>query len=118
MYVRFDCEEFDAGKATLTKGEHIVRLVITGDNVNVDWFSIGEVTTGIHQDVKLNASKVAQYDVFDLSGKKLASFTARNMVEATKMWRDGSVKGSEKARGVNLIRNRTTGMVSKIRIAK
>ena len=111
-------EEFDAGKATLTKGEHIVRLVITSDNVNVDWFSIGEVTTGINQGVKLNASKVSQYDVFDLSGKKIASFTARNMAEASKMWRDGSVKGSEKARGVSLIRNRTTGMVSKIRTAK
>ena len=111
-------EEFDAGKATLTKGEHIVRLEITGNNVNVDWFSIGEVPTGINQGVKLNASKVSQYDVFDLSGKKIASFTARNMNEAAKMWRDGSVQGSEKAHGVSLIRNRTTGIVAKIRTAR
>jgi hypothetical protein len=34
------------------------------------------------------------------------------------MWRDGSVKGSEKARGVNLLRNRSSGMVTKIRAAK
>ena len=111
-------EEFDAGSATLTKGEHIVRLVVTGDNVNVDWFSIGETTTGIHQNAKLNVASVSTYDVFDLSGKKIASFKARNMIEASKMWRDGSVKGSEKARGVNLIRNRTSGMVTKIRTTK
>ncbi len=76
------------------------------------------MTTGIHQDAKLNVSSVSTYDVFDLSGKKIASFKARNMIEASKMWRDGSVKGSEKAHGVNLIRNRTTGMVSKVRTAK
>lgn len=35
-------EEFSAGKGTLTKGLHEIRLVITGDNVNVDWFAIGD----------------------------------------------------------------------------
>ena len=68
--------------------------------------------------MKLNVAKVAHFDVFDLSGKKIASFTARNMAEAAKMWQNGSVKGSEKAQGISLIRNRAIGMISKVRSTK
>jgi hypothetical protein len=39
------------------------------------------------------------------------------MAEASKLWRDGSVKGAEKARGVNLIRNRSNGAVARVRSA-
>lgn len=35
-------KEFDGGTVSLAAGEHIVRLVITGTNVNVDWIMIGE----------------------------------------------------------------------------
>ena len=110
----------------LPAGEHILRLTVTGD-----WFDIDNMTfvagkdaaepdpgmTGL-ANIKLNAAKTATFDVFNLNGKKVASFTARNMAEASKLWQSGSIKGSEKAQGISLIRNRANGAIAKVRTTK
>lgn len=54
------------------------------------------------------------YDVFDLRGKKLATFTAKNMSEAIQLWKNGSIMGNKKTTGINLIRSRTNGRVAKV----
>ncbi len=82
-------KEFDGGKATLTAGEHTIKLVITGNNVNVDWFSFGDVDekTGVVQPtVKLDVAKSTKYHVFSLSGSlvgtvDLASTTATRALQ-------------------------------------
>jgi hypothetical protein len=113
---------------TLPAGEHILRFTVTGDWMDIDYinFVAGkdaadsdplEGTTAI-KGVKLASASTASFDVFDLTGKKVASFTARNMTEAAKMWQKGSVKGSEKAQGICLIRNRANGMIAKVRTTK
>jgi len=67
-------KEFEGGKATLTKGEHIIRLVITGNNVNVDWFSFGEVPeVGLKPSVKFQANASRVYRVYSVSGKMLGT---------------------------------------------
>jgi len=67
-------KEFDGGKATLTKGEHIIRLVITGNNVNVDWFSFGDVEkVGLKPAVKFQANAPRTYRVYSVSGKLLGT---------------------------------------------
>ena len=67
-------KEFDGGKAKLTKGEHVIRLVITGDNVNIDWFSIGEVKTdAIKAGMKYAASSSKVYRVYNVGGKLLGT---------------------------------------------
>ena len=119
-------DEFNSVKAnvSLKAGEHILRFTVTGDWFDIDYFNFvegkdaPESTTGIADNMKLNVAKVAHFDVFDLSGKKIASFTARNMAEASKMWQSGSVKGSEKAQGISLIRDRANGKIAKVRTAK
>ena len=67
-------KEFDGGKATLTKGTHVIRLVITGDNVNVDWFSLGEVspTLFLHA-TEFRVSTGKAYDVYNLVGKRIGT---------------------------------------------
>ena len=113
---------------TLPAGEHILRFTVTGDWMDIDYinFVAGkdaadsdplEGTTAI-KGVKLASASTASFDVFDLTGKKVASFTARNMTEASKMWQNGSIKGSEKAQGICLIRNRANGMIAKVRTTK
>jgi hypothetical protein len=62
----------------------------------------------------LDAPTSATYDVFDLSGKKMATFTARNMTEAIQLWKNGSIMGNMKTTGINLIRCRTNGRVAKV----
>ena len=112
----------------LTAGEHILRFTVTGDWMDIDYINfvagkdaddtdpIG--TDAIGQGAKFNVAASASFDVFNLKGSKIASFTARNMAEASKLWRDGSIKGAEKASGICLIRNRANGMIAKVRAAR
>ena len=66
-------KEFDGGKATLTKGTHVIRLLITGDNVNVDWFSLGDVSTISLHATKFHMTSAKTYNVYNLAGKRLGS---------------------------------------------
>jgi hypothetical protein len=123
-------DEFNKVKAKikLDAGEQVLRLTVVGSWFDIDYFNIekGEnaadsypdVTTAVSGKVKLNTTMVSKYDVFSLDGKKVASFVAHNMDEASKLWKSGSVKGAEKAVGVCLIRNRSNGMVAKVRAAR
>ena len=76
-------EEVSAGKATLTKGPHEIRLAITGDNVNVDWFSFGEAKT---DPLKVKSARVnfhynepMTYQVFSLTGALLGKVDLTRM---------------------------------------
>ena len=66
-------KEFDGGKATLTKGTHVIRLLITGDNVNVDWFSLGDISTFALHATQFNVTSAKTYNVYNLAGKRLGS---------------------------------------------
>ena len=65
---------------------------------------------------KLERAVSGYYEVFDLRGKKLATFTAKNMAEAVHLWKNGNVKGDVRASGINIIRNRVNGMITKVRV--
>ena len=65
---------------------------------------------------KLERAISGYYEVFDLRGKKLATFTAKNMAEAVHLWENGNVKGDVRASGINIIRNRVNGMITKVRV--
>jgi hypothetical protein len=112
----------------LSAGEHILRFTVTGDWMDIDYinFVAGKDaddsdplgTDAVGQRAKLDVAASASFDVFDLKGAKIASFTARNMSEASRLWREGSIKGAEKASGICLIRNRANGMIAKVRAAR
>jgi hypothetical protein len=123
-------DEFNKVKANikLDAGEQVLRLTVVGSWFDIDYFNIEkgkdaadsnpDGTMAISSKVKLNTTMVSKYDVFSLDGKKVASFVAHNMDEASKLWKSGSVKGAEKATGVCLIRNRSNGMITKVRAAR
>ena len=84
-------KEFEGGKATLTAGEHVIKLVITGNNVNVDWFSFGDVkkeeTIGLSQyNVKFNVTTNNVYRVYSMNGslKGSVDLTGRSPEQALK----------------------------------
>ena len=66
--------------------------------------------------MSLNYATSASFDVFDLKGNRIATFSAKNMAEAVQLWKSGNVKGDVRATGINLIRNRANGMVTKVRV--
>jgi hypothetical protein len=113
---------------TLPSGEHILRFTVVGDWMDVDYFTFvkGEnakdpepiggdsSSTAILNSIKFTPDTESYFDVFDLSGKKVASFTARSIVEASKIWLSGSIKGSTRIQGLALIRSRASGKVAKV----
>ena len=67
-------KEFEGGTAKLTKGTHVIRLVITSDNVNVDWFSLGEVKSdAIKAGVKFATASSKVYRVYNVGGKLIGT---------------------------------------------
>ena len=121
-------DEYSKVKANvkLAAGEHILRFTVTGDWMDIDYIQFAEgkdakdpdegQQVGIKQFVRLNATEAATFDVFDLTGKKVARFTARNMVDAQKVWRESAQ--ARKTQGICLIRNRSTGMIAKVRTTR
>ncbi len=121
-------DDFGKVKAnvTLPAGEHILRFTVTGDWMDVDYiqFASGKDAkdpdeggdVGIRSSMRMNANSAATFDVFDLSGKKVASFTARSMAEAKNLWRESAQTKS--VQGFSLIRNRANGMVAKVRTTR
>ena len=87
-------KEFDGGKATLTKGTHVVRLEITGDNVNVDWFSLNNGEGPI----SISAPKYAKatgktYEVYSLAGRRLGIVQVEGSAAAESLKAAGFPKG-------------------------
>jgi hypothetical protein len=108
----------------LAAGEHILRFTVTGDWMDIDYiqFVTGKDAkdpddeTGIRQNFRMNANSAGTFDVFDLTGKKVASFTARSMAEAKKLWRENAQM--QKVQGISVIRNRSNGMIAKVRTTR
>ena len=110
---------------TLPAGEHVLRFTVTGDWFDIDYMQFaagkdakdpGEGTISLQKGLQLGANSVATFDVFDLNGKKITSFTARHIHEAKKLWRDNAM--SKSVQGVCIIRNRHNGAVARVRTTR
>ncbi len=122
---------------TLPAGEHILRFTITKAWLDVDFINfeagkdavdsdpLGEKSPEIEEnpeedeDLSAVANKLqfqapvqTQFDIFDLKGNKISSVKAKTIDEATAMWKQS---GAAVNQGIYLIRNRTNGMVTKVR---
>jgi hypothetical protein len=94
-------KEFEAGTAKLTKGKHIIRLTITGNNVNIDWFSVGKVekqpdgpgTDGIAPRMRFDVNTVTSYRVFNVAGKQVGTVNLRGKTPATALAEAGFTQG-------------------------
>ncbi len=64
--------ETTKGSATLTAGQHVLRITIEDANTNVDYvtFSLANDTTVLLDRLRLNVAD-ANYEVFDLQGRSL-----------------------------------------------
>ena len=75
-------EWLELGQVEFTKGEHVLKLLITGNYVNIDWIEVEDRSLAIRP--KFEASSGAQtYDVFDMLGSHIGRVDAVNMQEAS-----------------------------------
>ncbi|WP_143149676.1 family 43 glycosylhydrolase [Fibrobacter sp. UWT2] len=78
-------KEVEIGSAELKKGEHVLKLLITGGYLNVDWIQFtdpNDTTTSIAKNVKL-APQTASYNVFGTTGKFLGRVESGANMAAT-----------------------------------
>ena len=95
----------EGGKATLTAGEHELKIEITNNWIDIDYVEFKAVggTTGGIANIRLNMTEAeSSFNLFDLQGKRVASFKAAGMDAAVKMVKSG-MKGIRQ--GVYLVRS-------------
>ena len=85
-------ETVNIGKTSLTKGPHEIRLLITGDNVNVDWISFGDIPTSIAQ-TKFHYNEPMTYQVFNMKGAMLGTVKLDRMNATQALRAAGFTKG-------------------------
>lgn len=121
-----DFDAFDTVQANVnitTAGTHILRMTVTGAWFDVDFFAfakgndakIDDVPTALPKLALFNAGSTITYNVFDLRGGKVASFTIKNGdnvdIKAT-------VTNLVKRSGFYLLKSSHGGAVKRIAITK
>ena len=93
----------DIGSVDLKKGEHILKLLITGGYLNVDWINFNDPNkTSIANTVRLDAQKVSAYNVFGATGKFLGRIESNGANMAATLKNAGFANGVYIMRGVGL----------------
>ncbi len=114
---------------TLTKGERVLRFTATGDWFDIDFMNFAKGANAVDDNplgdkptesikgsnLVMHAPAQTQFDVFDLKGSKLGSVRAYSLDEAAAMWQKSP---AAKSQGIAMIRNRSTGMVSRVKVAR
>jgi hypothetical protein len=100
-------KEVKIGSAELKKGEHVLKLLITGGYLNVDWIQFTDPNaTTIVKNVKL-APQTASYNVFGATGKFLVRVESGANMAAT-------LKNAGFANGMYILR--AVGMNKTLRV--
>ena len=68
----------EAGKVQLDAGEHVLKVEIVGNYVNIDWLNFMDpsTTTIATRDLQMETPKLTRYNVFDMQGRLVAKFMA------------------------------------------
>ena len=98
-------KEIDVGTVELKQGEHVIRLLITGDYLNIDWIQFADSAnqtlppTQWVEKVRLEVNPETAYDVFGLTGKYLGRVELRGESVRNALVRDGFAQGIYLVRG-------------------
>lgn len=78
--------------AKLTKGTHVIKLVITGDYVDIDWLELSDGTIGIGNSLRYNASGEKAYRIYNFKGAYVGTFKASDMTSLKNEVQKSNVK--------------------------
>ena len=99
-------KEVDVGAVELKQGEHVIRLLITGDYLNIDWIQFADSAnqtlppSQLVEKVRLEVSPETAYDVFGLTGKYLGRVELRGESLRNALVREGFAQGIYLVRSV------------------
>ena len=98
-------KEIDVGTVELKQGEHVIRLLITGDYLNIDWIQFADSAnqtlppSQLVEKVRLDVGPETAYDVFGLTGKYLGRVELRGESVNKALVREGFARGIYLVRG-------------------
>ncbi|MBO4712745.1 MAG: carbohydrate-binding protein [Fibrobacter sp.] len=98
-------KEIDVGTVELKQGEHVIRLLITGDYLNIDWIQFADSAnqtlppTQWVEKVRLDVRSEMSYDVFGLTGRYLGRVELRGESVNKALVREGFARGIYLVRG-------------------
>ncbi len=105
---------FDGGEVSLTAGEHVLKMLVSGSYANIDWLEFSETKTSRNRHFqKFQVSETEKrYEIFDLNGNRLGEIraNAKNVSEF--------VRKTFHRPGIYLIRGKNDGFAQKIQISK
>ena len=105
------------GNIKLEAGEQILTLEISKGYIDVDWFEIsnGSGNSAIGQKVHFDSNTRQNYIVFDTHGVRLGVLSAYGFDAAKQILKSSN---EVKSSGIYYLRNRTSGEMHSVRIAK
>ena len=100
---------------TVTTGDHILKILITGSYVNLDWIYMGEEPpTGISKQLNLGALEAeSTFNVFTVQGKQVAQFKSSSLSNLTHKTQMVVEKP-----GVYLVKAQNTSKVYRVFVSK
>ena len=103
-------------EVTLPAGKHILRMDVTAEYFDVDYFNFEfKNEAAIRTNVHMATPELADYDVFDVNGVRLGRMSAYSLNEAVSMLKNSN---SIKIQGVYMIRSVKNGAVKTVRITR
>ena len=96
----------DAGMVKLPKGEHILKMEIVGNYVNIDWLDFKDpTTTALQPSIGFRlAPNAMEYHVLDMQGRFIARFKSMGSADL-----QAKTRAAVGRSGVYLVRPRTGG---------
>jgi hypothetical protein len=107
-----------SGSITLDAGEQILTLEIAQGYIDVDWFQIskaGEGPVAIYDNVKFDQNTLQHYTVFDTHGVRMGVISGYGFEAAKEMLKESP---AVTASGIYYLKNRATGAMQSVRIAR
>jgi hypothetical protein len=101
-------EVLELGQAEFTKGEHVLKLLITSNYVNIDWINVYDPSLAIRP--KFVASSGPQtYEVFDLLGSHVGHVEATTSQDVSQ-----KVRALVKQNGTYLVKSRNSSATIRV----
>ncbi|WP_405326508.1 endo-1,4-beta-xylanase [Fibrobacter sp.] len=103
-------------EVTLPAGKHILRMDVTAEYFDVDYFNFEfKNEAAIRTNVHMATPELADYDVFDVNGVRLGRMSAYSLSEAVSMLKNSN---SIKIQGVYMLRSVKNGAVKTVRVTR
>lgn len=120
-------KDFSAKTTKLSAGKHILKLEITGDYANVDYFTfvagdgvdVGGNTDPsdktLVNDIRLDVNTLQHYHVFDMQGHYMGVLSAYGFGAAADILKNSN---DVKSSGIYFLKNRLTGKMQSVRVVR